>query len=81
MDRAGRIVLPKPIRDRLRLQSGDRLELKSFGNDVILHFHSGQTPLCKERGVWVYRSGQKSSVSIPDLISKIRNGTVGVIES
>jgi hypothetical protein len=28
--------------------------------------------LCKERGIWVYRSGKPSKVSIPDLINKIR---------
>ncbi|MBL0058166.1 MAG: AbrB/MazE/SpoVT family DNA-binding domain-containing protein [Elusimicrobia bacterium] len=81
MDRAGRIVLPKPIRDKLRLHAGDRLELESSGDCITLRFPPASTPLCKEQGVWVYRSGKKTNESIPDLVDGVRNERLGTAES
>ena len=31
VDKAGRVVLPKPVRDEMQLRAGDSLELESFG--------------------------------------------------
>jgi len=36
LDKAGRIVLPKPLRDELRLEPGDALEIESSGEDITL---------------------------------------------
>jgi AbrB family looped-hinge helix DNA binding protein len=54
IDKAGRVVIPKEIRDELRLEAGDTLALESEGERVTLRpVHAG-TPLQKERGVWVF---------------------------
>jgi AbrB family transcriptional regulator (stage V sporulation protein T) len=58
LDRAGRVVLPKAIRDELRLSPGDVLEVTVRGDEVTLRPRRGATPLQKERGVWVFRSGE-----------------------
>lgn len=44
MDRAGRIVLPKPFRDRFRLRAGARFTLEIVGDHLAL------TPLREEGG-------------------------------
>jgi|SRR5208282_3702349 len=36
MDKVGRIVLPKPVRENLQLAPGDELELESLGDRVTL---------------------------------------------
>ncbi len=36
IDSAGRIVLPKPVRDKLQLAPGDSLELEQRGDSVTL---------------------------------------------
>ena len=36
LDKAGRIVLPKPLRDELQLSPGDTLDLSVEGEQVML---------------------------------------------
>jgi AbrB family looped-hinge helix DNA binding protein len=58
LDKAGRIVLPKPIRDELQLQAGDTLDVESSGDQIILRPTRGHAQLRKKHGIWVYRSGE-----------------------
>lgn len=58
LDKAGRVVLPKSLRDELRLVPGDALELKVEGDQVTLRPRRATAPLQKERGVWVFRAGE-----------------------
>jgi AbrB family looped-hinge helix DNA binding protein len=58
LDQAGRVVLPKSIRDELRLFTGDVLDVEVTGGGLSLRPRRGATPLQKERGVWVFRTGK-----------------------
>ena len=58
IDRAGRIVLPKPLRDELQLSPGDALEVDKLGEEITLRPVRGSGPLRKKRGVWVFRTGE-----------------------
>ena len=58
LDRAGRVVLPKALRDEMHLSPGDTLDLTVKGDEVTLRPRRGATPLQKERGVWVLRTGK-----------------------
>ena len=57
MDKAGRIVLPKAVRDELQVGPGDSLEIESSGDQVILRPARGKGRMRKEQGVWVFDSG------------------------
>jgi AbrB family looped-hinge helix DNA binding protein len=59
LDKAGRVVLPKILRDELHLSAGDTLELTVEGQQMTLRPQRAAPPLQKERGVWVFRSGEK----------------------
>jgi AbrB family looped-hinge helix DNA binding protein len=62
VNKAGRIVIPKNIRDELRLEAGDTLALESEGERVTLRpVHAG-TPLQRECGVWVFRAAKALSL-------------------
>ena len=37
LDRFGRILIPKPVRDRLGLDPGDSLRIEVKGDEVVLH--------------------------------------------
>jgi AbrB family looped-hinge helix DNA binding protein len=58
LDKAGRIVIPKPLREALSLEPGDALELERAGEAITLRPVRGTGPLTKEQGVWVFRTGQ-----------------------
>lgn len=66
LDKAGRVVLPKPLRDELELAAGDILELESRGEQITLRPVRGSAPLRKERGIWVYRTGQPLAAATTD---------------
>ena len=58
IDKAGRVVMPKILRDELHLSPGDTLELTVEGEQVMLRPQRVTPPLQKERGVWVFRAGE-----------------------
>jgi AbrB family looped-hinge helix DNA binding protein len=71
VDKAGRVVLPKPLRDKLRLAAGDQLLIESEGERLTLCPVRPQATMKKEYGIWVYQ-GELSEASIPDLIERER---------
>ena len=58
LDKVGRVVLPKPLRDELNLEPGDALELERTGEAITLRPVRVTGPLTKEQGVWVLRAGE-----------------------
>jgi AbrB family looped-hinge helix DNA binding protein len=71
LDTAGRVVLPKALREKMRLSPGDDLLIESEGERITLRPVRPQATLQKEYGVWVYQ-GEPSEESIPDLIERER---------
>ena len=60
IDKAGRVVIPKPLRDELNLVAGDTLALESEGDQVTLRPVRPASRLIQERGVWVFpKTGKK----------------------
>jgi AbrB family looped-hinge helix DNA binding protein len=73
IDKAGRVVIPKPLREELHLAPGDALEIESAGEQITLRPVRGTGPLTKEDGVWVFRTGQPLPASATDdLLRQIR---------
>ena len=73
IDKAGRIVLPKPLRDRLKLTAGDSLQMEASGDEILLRPLRGTAPLRKKRGVWVFHSGEPLSAStVEETIQQVR---------
>lgn len=71
IDRVGRVIIPKPIREELHLKPGDSLELESGGDQITLRPVRPKATLKKEHGVWVYQ-GEPTDLSIVDLIARER---------
>lgn len=64
LDKAGRIVLPKPVRDELQVGPGDSLEVESSEDKIILRPARGKGRMRKEHGVWVFDSGRPLSAEV-----------------
>jgi AbrB family looped-hinge helix DNA binding protein len=73
MDRAGRLVLPKPVRQQLQLEPGEPLELESFEDHIELRPVRGNASMYKKQGVWVFRGGAPLKASVVrDTIRRVR---------
>jgi len=73
IDKVGRIVLPKPVREKLRLAPGDELELESLDDRITLRPSRGTAQLRKKRGVWVFHCGEPLSAStVEETIEQVR---------
>lgn len=71
LDKAGRVVLPKPLRDQLQLSPGDSFQLDSEGERITLRPIRANAMIKKEFGIWVYQ-GESSADSIPDILDRER---------
>ena len=73
LDKAGRIVLPKPLRDELRLEAGDTLEVETSSDEITLRPSRGHAQLRKKQGIWVYRSGEPlSQATVDKTVQEVR---------
>ena len=73
IDKAGRVVIPKPLREELHLEASDSLEMETLGEHITLRPVRGTGPLTKEHGVWVFHTGQALPASATDeVLQKIR---------
>jgi AbrB family looped-hinge helix DNA binding protein len=73
IDKAGRVVIPKPLREELHLEPGDSLEMESAGEQITLRPVRGAGPLTKKHGLWVFNSGEPLPASETDeILQKIR---------
>ena len=54
MDKAGRVILPKPLRDRLGLHAGSSLEVIESAEGVVLKPVEEEPSMVKEGNTWVF---------------------------
>jgi len=73
IDKAGRVVLPKPVRDALQISPGDSLELESSEDRIILRPARGNARIYKKQGMWVLHSDSPLHPNaVEDTIRKVR---------
>jgi AbrB family looped-hinge helix DNA binding protein len=71
LDNAGRILIPRALRQKLHLSPGDTLELEREDDAITLRPLRPKALLRKELGVWVYE-GEPTQATIPELIDRER---------
>jgi len=54
LDKAGRVILPKPVRDRLGLHAGSDLEIQETPDGVVLRLTGRRPSLVKKGSFWVH---------------------------
>jgi AbrB family looped-hinge helix DNA binding protein len=73
VDKAGRIILPKPVRDRLRLREGSELILEEHAEGVTLRPAEYKTSMAQENGVWVHQGQAPSGFNWDAVVDTIRD--------
>lgn len=66
IDEAGRVAIPESLREELRLEPGDTLELESTGEAITLRPVRAAGSFQRELGVWVLRTGEPMAGSATD---------------
>ncbi|PYX95685.1 MAG: AbrB/MazE/SpoVT family DNA-binding domain-containing protein [Acidobacteria bacterium] len=72
VDKAGRIVLPKPLRDRLGLKAGSSLELSENSDGLLLRLAVSRSSLVKRNGRWVYTGKAPRDINWERLVEEDR---------
>jgi AbrB family looped-hinge helix DNA binding protein len=61
LDNAGRVVIPKAMRDELGLAPGDPVSIELDEERVTIRPERPASAMRRERGLWVFRSGERIS--------------------
>lgn len=72
IDRAGRVVLPKSVRERFHLVPGAELELTTDADGVKLALRATQPSLVTRQGVLVHHGPEPVALDIAAFINKTR---------
>ena len=73
IDKRGRVVLPKPLRDELGLRAGDALDAEISGDEFTLRPIRTRARMWKENGLSVFSFGDDPiSVDVQEAIDQIR---------
>lgn len=72
IDRAGRIVLPKRVRERLQLRGGSELELEEGVSAVTLRPVRRGPSMSRKKGFWVHAGKLPKVVDWESLIDESR---------
>ncbi len=67
LGQAGRVVIPKSLRDKLHLSPGDTLELESEGENIVLRPVHATGSMRREKGMWVFYGGTGKPVALADI--------------
>ena len=70
IDKAGRIVVPKKLRDALHLTPGTRLKVERTGDSLVLEQDFPEPRLEMIDGLWVMTGGPPTDYDIPDMIRR-----------
>jgi AbrB family looped-hinge helix DNA binding protein len=57
IDKAGRLVLPKPMRDAMHLKPGDALEIEQAGDAITMRQPRSKAVMKRKNGFWVFDTG------------------------
>ncbi len=79
IDKAGRVVVPKKLRDRLHLRPGTRLHLRQEGETIVIEPESKPRGLYMEKGTLVYDAGPAAPSDAVEWVAEARDARMKAI--
>jgi AbrB family looped-hinge helix DNA binding protein len=76
IDKAGRIVLPKPVRERFHLREGSELEIEEHSDGLTLRPVEQRSSMVQEEGVWVHLGKVPRGFDWDSVVESIRDERV-----
>lgn len=71
IDKAGRVILPKLVRDRFGLRAGSDLEIKETAEGIVLK-PAERPSMRKRQGLWVYTGKVPSGFDVVQAVREQR---------
>ena len=68
IDRAGRVVVPKALRDRFNLTAGTKLEIKAAGDGLKLRRIGAEASLIRKDGILVHHGSARVTIDVGEFI-------------
>ncbi|MFP4067440.1 MAG: AbrB/MazE/SpoVT family DNA-binding domain-containing protein [Spirochaetaceae bacterium] len=72
IDKAGRIVIPKHVRDRYHLQPGTELEIENEPNGISLRVQDTKPSLIRKRGILVHHGSDTVTLDTASFVNRQR---------
>ena len=72
IDRAGRIVIPKSIRERYHLQPGTELQIESEADGISLKICDTEPSIIRKRGILVHHGSDTLTLDTADFVNRQR---------
>ena len=79
MDKAGRIVVPKPLRDRLGLKPDTQLEAIEQPQGVLLKRVEQRPSMVKVDGLWVHQGAAEVGARWEAILEEVRDERIDAI--
>ena len=76
LTKSGRIVVPKPLRERLGLKPGTELQVLGQPGGVLLRTVEERPALVKIDGLWVHRGAAQPGANWDRVIQEVREERV-----
>ena len=76
IDKAGRIVLPKPVRQRFHLREGSELEIEERSDGLTLRPVEQRPSMARKNGIWVHLGKVPRDFDWNVAVDTIREGRI-----
>ena len=76
IDKAGRIVVPKPLRDRLGFKPDTALQAIEQPEGVFLRRVEQRPTMVKVDGLWVHQGGPEPGANWERILEDVREGRI-----
>ena len=76
IDRAGRVVVPKALRERFNFTAGTELEIKAVGDGLKLRRIGAETALGRKHGILVHHGAERAALDVGEFIRGEREARI-----